>query len=406
MNVLLISPGFPLEMPLFTRGLAEVGARVLGVGDQPRGALSEETQASLSAYLQVKDLWNAETLVPEVQEWLKGHAVDRVECLWEPGMTVAAELREALEVPGLTVEQTVPFRDKEEMKRRLDAVGLRTPHHARCMTQDECREAAERIGYPLIIKPIDGAGSADTYPLHEAQDLEDALARMKHVAVVSVEEFIEGEEYTYDTVCADGEVLFQNVAWYRPQPLVTRLNPWVSQQCVCLRDLSVPDIQVGVDLGQAVLKALGYQTGFTHMEWFRTKSGEAVFGEIGGRPPGGRLVHVMNYSCDIDLFTGWAEAVCHGRISQDTSKKHNACVVFKRAEGGGDIVRKIEGMDSFLSQHGEHVVGIELVRVGEPKRDWRKIVSGDGWIVVRHPDLESCLEIAGTLCTDVRILTS
>ena len=406
MNVLLLSPGFPLEMPLFTRGLAEVGARVLGVGDQPRGALSEETRSALSAYLQVKSLWDEEGLVREVQEWLGAHTVDRVECLWEPGMLVAARLREALGVPGLTVEQTVPFRDKEEMKRVLDAAGLRTPRHARCQTQDECREAAERIGYPLIIKPISGAGSADTYPLHEPQDLEDALLRLKHVDVVSVEEFIEGEEHTYDTVCANGEVLFENVAWYRPQPLVTRLNPWVSQQCISLRDLSVPEIQVGVDLGRSVLQALGYQTGFTHMEWFRTKSGEAVFGEIGGRPPGGRLVHVMNYSCDIDLFVGWAEAVCHGRISQDTSKKYNACVVFKRAEGAGEIVRRIEGLDTFFARHGEHVAGIELVRVGEPRRDWRKIVSGDGWIVVRHPDLESCLEIAGSLCTDVRILCS
>ena len=35
MNVLMLSPGFPAEMPHFTRGLARVGARVIGLGDQP-----------------------------------------------------------------------------------------------------------------------------------------------------------------------------------------------------------------------------------------------------------------------------------------------------------------------------------------------------------------------------------
>ena len=52
---------------------------------------------------------------------LGGERIDRVECLWEPGMILAARLREALGVPGLNVEATVPFRDKERMKRVVAA---------------------------------------------------------------------------------------------------------------------------------------------------------------------------------------------------------------------------------------------------------------------------------------------
>ncbi|MEM7265603.1 MAG: hypothetical protein AAF370_06580, partial [Pseudomonadota bacterium] len=141
-----------------------------------------------------------------------------------------------------------------------------------------------------------------------------------------------------------------------------------------------------------MLKALGFQTGFTHMEWFRTPKGEAVFGEIGARAPGARLVHAMNYSCDIDLFRGWAEAVCYGRLSQDTSKKYNTALVFKRAEGEG-TVRRYEGLDRILSEYGEHIVNIDLTPIGSPKRDWRKVVVGDGWIVARHPDLQTAITI-------------
>ena len=93
MNVLMISPGYPAEMPYFTRGLAEVGARVYGVGDQPKEALDPELKKSLHAYLPVKDLWNEDATAAKIREWVKGTTMDRVECLWEPGMYLAANVR-------------------------------------------------------------------------------------------------------------------------------------------------------------------------------------------------------------------------------------------------------------------------------------------------------------------------
>lgn len=404
MDVLMLSPGFPAEMPLFTRGLSEVGARVLGVGDQPQSALDAEVRANLSAYLQVKSLWDEPAVVAEVKRWLGGRTPDRVECLWEPGVILAARLREALGVPGLGVEQSVPFRDKERMKQVLDAAGVRTPRHARARSAQEVRAAVERIGYPIIIKPIAGAGSADTYQAANAEQLEQALGLVRHVPEVSVEEYIEGEEYTFDTVCADGRILFENICWYRPKPLVARLNEWICPQSIALRDLEAPELQGGRALGRAVIAALGYRSGFTHMEWFRTPKGEAVFGEIGGRPPGGRLVHVMNYSCDADLFRAWAEAVCHGRISQDLRKRYNAAVVFKRSQGQGQRVVRYEGLESLLMRYGEHIVNIELTPIGAPRRDWRKVVVGDGWVVARHPDLALTVEMADRVSTDLRLV--
>ena len=41
-------------------------------------------------------------------------------------------------------------------------------------------------------------------------------------------------------------------------------------------------------MGEAVIAAMGFASGFTHMEWYRTATGEVVFGEIGRgrRAPG------------------------------------------------------------------------------------------------------------------------
>jgi hypothetical protein len=405
MNVLLISPGYPAEMPLFTRGLAEVGARVLGVGDQAKESLAPELKKALAAYLPVQNLWDEDATVGKIRDWVHGQHIDRVECLWEPGMILAAKVRETLGVPGMTVAQTIPFRDKVEMKKVLDAAGVRTPRHARARSQKECWDAAERFGYPLIIKPIAGAGSADTYPLHEAADMEAALKKMGHVPEVTVEEFVEGEEHTFDTICAGGKILFENVAWYRPTPLVSKLNEWVSAQATCLRDIDRPDIQIGRDLGRRVLDALGFEYGFTHMEWFRNKKGEAVFGEIGARPPGARLVHLMNYACDADFFRGWAEAVCWGKLTQNTTKKYNSGVIFKRAQGPGNIVRAYEGLDRLMARFHEHVVVVDLTPIGAPRRDWKSSAIGDGWIAVRHPDRDTALAIGDAFASELRIVT-
>ena len=106
---------------------------------------------------------------------------------------------------------------------------------------------------------------------------------LRHVHEVSVEEFVDGEELTYDTVCADGQDPFENVFWYRPRPLQMRMHEWISPVSISLRDLTVADIQGGREMGAEVIAALGFDAGFTHMEWYRKPDGEVVFGEIGAR---------------------------------------------------------------------------------------------------------------------------
>jgi formate-dependent phosphoribosylglycinamide formyltransferase (GAR transformylase) len=397
----MLSPGFPLEMAYFTRGLAQVGATVIGVGDQPVGALPAEARQALAHYEQVS--LADEQAVLEALRGLARHAsIDQVECLWEPYMILAARIREEFGLPGMTVAETVPFRDKGEMKRVLDAAGIRTPRHSATSTTAGAWEAAETIGFPLIVKPIAGAGSADTYRVDSMDDLGRVLELVRHVSDVSVEEFVDGEEFTFDTVCANGQILFENVCWYRPRPLTARTLEWVSPMTVSLRDLSVGDLQSGREMGRQVLRALGFRSGFTHMEWYRKADSEVVFGEIGARPPGGRTVDVMNYVTDADLFTGWAEAVVHGRISQSLERRYNAASIFKRAEGEGHITG-VTGLSHLLQEYGDSVAALDLLPVGAHRRDWRATLISDGMVIVRHPELPRLLEIAEAFASGLRL---
>jgi formate-dependent phosphoribosylglycinamide formyltransferase (GAR transformylase) len=387
-------------MAYFTRGLAAVGATVIGVGDQPREALPAPAREALAHYEHVS-LADENAVLAALRGLSRHVRIDQVECLWEPYMLLAARLREAFGLPGMTVQQTLPFRDKELMKRTLDAAGIRTPWHASATSVAGVWEAAEKIGYPLIVKPIAGAGSADTYRVDSSDALADVLPLLRHVPEVSVEEFVEAEEFTYDTVCAGGQILFEHVLWYRPRPLQMAQHEWVSPVAISLRDLGVPHLQGGRRMGQQVLAALGFQTGFTHMEWYLKPDGEVVFGEIGARPPGVRVVDLMNFNTDGDVYVGWAEAVVHGRMRQ-LEHRHNVGSICKRAHGSGRIA-SVQGIDVLLAQYGADVVLVDLLPVGAARRDWRATTIGDGIVIVRHRELQRVIEMTERFASDLQL---
>ena len=155
-------------------------------------------------------------------------------------------------------------------------------------------------------------------------------------------------------------------------------------------------------MGFAVLEAMRFRDGFTHMEWYRKADGEVVFGEIGGRPPGARTVDTMNFACDLDLYRGWAEAVALRRFSQPVRRRYNSVVIFKRARGQGRI-RRIDGLESLLARFGPAIVAVELLPPGSPRRNWKQSLLSDGWLVVRDPDLATALRVADAVGTDLQI---
>ena len=216
---------------------------------------------------------------------------------------------------------------------------------------------------------------------------------------------VDGEEFTFDTVSIDGRPAFYSVAQYRPRPLVARSEEWISPQVVALRDPDRADLAGGVEMGFAVLRALGFESGFTHMEWYRKADGEVVFGEIGARPPGAHQVDQMNYACDIDVFRGWADAVCHGRFRERARRLYNVATIYKRAQGQGRI-RSIDGIEAFRSRHAPHIVWENLLPVGAPRRNWKQTLVSDGFVILRHPELDVTLTMADEFGTEVQLFAA
>jgi biotin carboxylase len=411
MKVLFLSPHYPEEMLDFTRGLAEVGARVYGVGDMPAAALPAKVKPYLYDYVQVQGLMNESHALGRLVDIARQIGVDRVETLWEPMVLLAAAVREALGLTGqagqaghggMDRDTALAFRDKTIMKARLVPANVRLPRFGRSDTVEGVLAAAREIGYPVVLKPVAGAGTADTWRVDDEQQALAKLETMGHVAEVSIEEFIEGTEFTYDAVAVDGKPVFESVTQDHPPPLQGRTLEWISPAQITVRDPYIPALEVGVALGRQVLEVLRMGTGFAHMEWFKTKQGEAVFSEIACRSGGGKLMDAINYANDIDIYREWARAVCWHAFDAVPKRNYHVCAVFKRAQGQGRIAR-IDGLDRVQQRCGPGLVAADLLPIGTPRRNWKQTLLGDGYVMMRSPDYRDLLEMRDVAVNELRM---
>ena len=77
-------------------------------------------------------------------------------------------------------------------------------------------------------------------------------------------------------------------------------------------------------------------------------------------------------------------------------------VFFKRAQGHGRI-QHIEGLSRLLAEIGEHVVHIDLLPIGAPRRDWQTTVISDGLVALRHHDLDETIAMADRVGIELQL---
>ncbi len=402
MRVVFIQPGFPREMPLFVQGLTQVGAQVIGAGEGSGSTLPSPLRQQLSGWVQLPGFGDEDACLDALCSALADQQVDRIESLWEPTVLLAARARQRLGLPGMSADQVRGFRDKQLMKDRARAAGARVPRARRVVGAAGLLESAADVGYPLVVKPIAGAGTANTWRCDSEAQLAAHLPALQAEPELSVEAFIDGDEHTYDALCIDGVAVLESITRYIPPPLVSRNEEWVSPAQITYRNPYIAPLMPGVALGRRVTDALGMGTGIVHMEWFRTADGDAVLGEIACRPGGSKLMDQWNWAQQIDVYREWARAVCWKACEAVPKRAHHVGVVFKRARGNGHI-RAIEGAERLRAELGAAIVEDALLPIGAHRRDWKQTLLSDGWLAVRDPDHDRCRHMMDRIVQEVQL---
>src|SRR4030095_4469198 len=125
-NVVFVEPFFPSTQRNFVRGLAEVGATVIGIGEYPTDSLDEQLKSWMTHYHQVPTVVDVGVMTDTVR-WIQDKVwVARLEATIESHTLTAAKVRENCTIPGTSVRTAWLWRDQPAMKEALRAGGVHT----------------------------------------------------------------------------------------------------------------------------------------------------------------------------------------------------------------------------------------------------------------------------------------
>ena len=225
----------------------------------------------------------------------------------DPGVVTAAYAAEKLSLPyGGSYEAVSILQDKGRFRRFLTENGFNVPVSGSYHTASEALQDFGRFRLPVIVKPVDSAGSKGVHRVDRAAELEPAIAHALAHSISGqfiIEEFIEAKGFASDTECftVDGELQF--VSFNNQYFDVCAENPytpagftWPShmpQSC---------QTELRGEL-QRLLRLLDMKTTVYNIECREGTDGKAYLMEVSPRGGGNRLCEMLHYACGTNLIS-------------------------------------------------------------------------------------------------------
>ena len=219
-------------------------------------------------------------------------------------VVTAAHVAEALGLRGLSIEGVENCRNKHRTRKALTAAGLVQPGFAYASTLTDARAAADRLGFPVVVKPRGAGASIGVVRADGPAELEVAFAVAEaathggapaYEGGVLVEEYLVGPEISVDGVTRDGK--------YQPFLLArkrTGFPPYFEEtgHTVTAGDPLLADPGILSTLTRAH-RAVGVRDGVTHTEIRLTARGPAII-EVNARLGGDLIPYLGLLATGID----------------------------------------------------------------------------------------------------------
>jgi hypothetical protein len=388
MNVVFVAPFF-LETTLrFIDAAASLpGVRLGLVSQDPEEKLPSGLRTKLSGHYRVDDGISVDSLRPALYAMKRAFgSVDRILGTLEQLQVPLGALRDELSVSGLGYEAALNFRDKARMKTVLQNAGLPCARHRLATHPEDAFAFANEAGYPLVLKPPAGAGARATYRCDDEKMLGECVSSMRPSPAepVLVEEFITGEEHSFDSVVLGGGIVWYSVNDYYPSPIEVLRHPWIQWCVVTPREVEDARYQGIREAAGPALSVLGLQNGLSHMEWFLRPNGRIAISEVGARPPGAQFMTLISYAHDFDLYREWARLMVHDRFDPPP-RKYAVGAAYLRGQGEGDRVKAIHGLEEAQREVGDLVVEAKLPKAGQTPTG---TYEGEGYVILRHRETD------------------
>jgi biotin carboxylase len=337
-------------------------------------------------------------------------SAERVDGLIAPGIdwpvAIAARVAERLALPHpISPETAALSTSKLRQRERFAAAGVPQPAYEICSGAGEATAAAERIGYPCVIKAPDRQGQRGLTLVRSADEVSDAVRvalDASRTATLLVEELVPGREVTVNAFSSSGHFFPLTVTDRLTAPLpafgVALTHAWPSE-------LEPGEIGAVVEAAGQAAAAVGIGDGPSYTQVLLGPEGPRV-GELAARLGGGHDAELCRVALGVDL-NGAALSAALGDEVQPTSlapvaRVGGACVRFLVPPPGE--LREVTGVEEAFAQEG--IRGIRIYRrPGHRFEEFRRGADRAGAILAVGGSREEALERASKAEAMIRFET-
>ena len=288
--------------------------------------------------------------------------IDAVLASDDHGVALAAHLREALGLPGNSIEAVMRLRDKLHFRELQQSHGLPYPPFAAIAQSDDGEAAAEALSFPLVVKSRQLNASRGVVRAATLDEFKRALAQVRRIQArhlrdadalgVLIERFITGVEVALEGVLRAGEL--QVLALFdKPDPL----DGPTFEETIYVTPSRLPD-STQRDIANAVSRACaaaGVTEGVIHAEARVNDAGVWLL-EIAPRAIGGLCGRVL----EATLGIGSAEIVLRHALNLPLNlQAHSgAAGVMMIPIPASGMLQAIDGLDAARATPG--ITGIDI----------------------------------------------
>ncbi len=337
---------------------------------------------------------------PELARALHAHQpFDAVLSLTEPGLVPAAELNDLLGLPGTPARVARLFKDKAAMRAQLDRAGVSPVAWQACTGEAEMRAAVARIGFPCILKPVDGVSSIGIVRLEREADVEPGLARLRALGITAAiaEEYLDGEEVSVEAFSFAGRHVVLAVTEKLLGANFVELGHVVPGR------LGEERTRTAAAFTEAFLSAIGLSDGPSHTELKLTSRGPRII-ESHNRIGGDCINLLVRAACGVDMVEltfRWATGLC-APLAQRPPAVAGAAIRFATAAPGR--IAAIAGFEELAAAPG--VLATTLYYgVGQVVGALASSYDRVGLVAVRARDAEGAVAYATELVAGIRFTT-
>jgi carbamoylphosphate synthase large subunit len=257
----------------------------------------------------------------------------------------AAAIGAALGVAQVSPAAAARCRDKWACRETFRMANVPSARSELVSDVARAQEAADRIGYPVVVKPRALSASFAVRRAADPDQVAEAFQRAwashpkrawEHVPGVLVEEYLDGDEISVDSAAYSGHV--ETVVYARK---LLGYPPYFEEvgHIVAAPEVLVPDPSVVAEVVRAAHKALGIDNAVTHTEIRLTEQGPRIV-EVNARLGGGLIPELGLAARGIDLAAATADIAAGRGACLRPTKELVAGIRFFYADSAGTVVSR------------------------------------------------------------------